>query len=1127
MAKDRRKLQHIHSSIPDRQPTPQTLEVGEIAVNNADKKEFLSIKSSQDKVVRFSSDEQMITWMEKKEVVPYVGQVRGDTYTATTADTHGSVGITNDDLLQNKSNIVVKMNQVAAANTPEYDKINGATDIYGHYVNLDVDGTVQGAGFSIDMSRYAMIGANPSFSSLTVTDKTDLSGNTTITDGDGTGTRSGKTLTIKMTNENETITTLNESATTRTTKIGTENLNVSGTTTEVHNQKVTITNNANVEENTSGTTTITRDGNVSYRNLHDVSETTDGTLTELVNTNNYRDVNGDYTGTTGGTTTEVKTGKVTETNSDETEITRVKKVTETDKANRTLNISGTSTTNVGTDVVENTTGTTTIDRHDDVSVNNRADVTEVTSGDSNVTISGTSKVQVSGSTTADTGGNVTVKTSGDTSINRQGAVTENNQNNVTLTTSGTTSETKKGAVTETNFNDKTETTVGNNYENVSGRTVINHSGTTNYNYTGATTLSGSSLVSTTTGNTTIEANGEDSDVTIQSTGASGDVNVFANDVLTATADTIVVSGTTSISAKTPTTYVSGSTLEVKESNINLSAATGTDISGGTFTSTSTGNTTLNASGNTAINTSGNTTVTSTGNTTIQSTASGSGVNIYAGSAGTATVTGNTIAITGTTESTVKAPTNTVSGTTTNIYGATTLTMTGATVNTTGGTVNISGGTGGVNITGTTKFASETTINNNLNVTGNTKITGTTDISGATNIDDDLTVTGKANVSGATTIDGATTINNNLTVTGTTDISGATRIDNNLTVSGASYLSGDTEIGGTLKVTGCISGNCVSAGTITAATSANISSITAITGVTAKTVSAETLTLATSASIPTISATTISAGTIHTSGLEGVLSWSYGDTSGKEGGSYNGSESSAITIPSSLSHITSAHTHSYAGSSTAGGAATSANKLNTDGGSATNPVYFTGGVPAACTYSLNKTVPADAVFTDHYAWSDITGKPDSYTPSTHTHSISDVTNLQSTLNGKSNTDHTHSTYVLKAGDTMTGNLTAPAFYASSDERLKENIENVSYSKVANAASLSIKSFNFKTDETKKTVIGVIAQEVEKANLEFAVVTGEDGMKAVDYTSICLLKIAYLEEKIKELDSIIKELKDNKQ
>lgn len=49
-----------------------------------------------------------------------------------------------------------------------------------------------------------------------------------------------------------------------------------------------------------------------------------------------------------------------------------------------------------------------------------------------------------------------------------------------------------------------------------------------------------------------------------------------------------------------------------------------------------------------------------------------------------------------------------------------------------------------------------------------------------------------------------------------------------------------------------------------------------------------------------------------------------------------------------------------------GQATSAAKLtNTSAiGSTTNPVYFTsGGVPSACTYSLNKTVPSDAVFTD--------------------------------------------------------------------------------------------------------------------------------------------------------------------
>ena len=58
-----------------------------------------------------------------------------------------------------------------------------------------------------------------------------------------------------------------------------------------------------------------------------------------------------------------------------------------------------------------------------------------------------------------------------------------------------------------------------------------------------------------------------------------------------------------------------------------------------------------------------------------------------------------------------------------------------------------------------------------------------------------------------------------------------------------------------------------------------------------------------------------------------------------------------------------HTHNYAGSSSAGGSATSAVKLDTSAGSATNPIYFANGKPAACTYTLNKSVPSDAKFTD--------------------------------------------------------------------------------------------------------------------------------------------------------------------
>lgn len=70
---------------------------------------------------------------------------------------------------------------------------------------------------------------------------------------------------------------------------------------------------------------------------------------------------------------------------------------------------------------------------------------------------------------------------------------------------------------------------------------------------------------------------------------------------------------------------------------------------------------------------------------------------------------------------------------------------------------------------------------------------------------------------------------------------------------------------------------------------------------------------------------------------------------------------------------SGHTHSYAGSSSAGGAATSANKLNTNAGSATQPVYFSNGVPVATSYTLGKSVPSNAVFTDtHYSSKNVVG-----------------------------------------------------------------------------------------------------------------------------------------------------------
>lgn len=49
-----------------------------------------------------------------------------------------------------------------------------------------------------------------------------------------------------------------------------------------------------------------------------------------------------------------------------------------------------------------------------------------------------------------------------------------------------------------------------------------------------------------------------------------------------------------------------------------------------------------------------------------------------------------------------------------------------------------------------------------------------------------------------------------------------------------------------------------------------------------------------------------------------------------------------------------------------GNASSASKLTTDAGSSTQPVYFSNGVPTAISYTINKSVPSNAVFTDtHY------------------------------------------------------------------------------------------------------------------------------------------------------------------
>lgn len=88
-------------------------------------------------------------------------------------------------------------------------------------------------------------------------------------------------------------------------------------------------------------------------------------------------------------------------------------------------------------------------------------------------------------------------------------------------------------------------------------------------------------------------------------------------------------------------------------------------------------------------------------------------------------------------------------------------------------------------------------------------------------------------------------------------------------------------------------------------------------------------------------------------------------------------SSAYT--DSSAYAPASHSHSYAGSSSAGGPATSANKLNTNAGGTMTPVYFDNGIPVACTPYSNASVKyaisaGTASTANSVAWDNVSDKP---------------------------------------------------------------------------------------------------------------------------------------------------------
>lgn len=221
-----------------------------------------------------------------------------------------------------------------------------------------------------------------------------------------------------------------------------------------------------------------------------------------------------------------------------------------------------------------------------------------------------------------------------------------------------------------------------------------------------------------------------------------------------------------------------------------------------------------------------------------------------------------------------------------------------------------------------------------------------------------------------------------------------------------------------------------------------------------------------------------------------------------------------------------------------GSASSAAALTSNAGSSTQPVYFSGGKPVACSYTLGKSVPADALFTDHTygnmkgATSSSAGSaglvpapnigeqlkflradgawviPTNTTYSVGTSSYLGITKLYtetgsatdgtmtqnaitSALNGKSPTSHTHN----YAGSSSSGGAANSAIKLSTPRK----IGNVSFDGTADI-TLSQMGLNVPVEITKANYLAKKKAGTLNANTYYNVIDEYDSANVINDSSV---------------------------
>lgn len=142
------------------------------------------------------------------------------------------------------------------------------------------------------------------------------------------------------------------------------------------------------------------------------------------------------------------------------------------------------------------------------------------------------------------------------------------------------------------------------------------------------------------------------------------------------------------------------------------------------------------------------------------------------------------------------------------------------------------------------------------------------------------------------------------------------------------------------------------------------------------------------------------------------------------------------------------------------------------------------------------------------------------------SITSVTKATQDSDGKA----INTTYAKLAGATFTGAVKATSFQATSDSRLKDNIEPVKYRFALNALnSINTYSYNLKNDSIEGKRYGVIAQEVQEV-LPEVVKQGNEEYYSVDYsglTAICVAAINELTVRVQFLERQLAEITNQKE